>query len=140
MRAPGIHGARCIEVAIWFLRPGNNVEHAVDILYKTLVAEGLQRIARALYCLIHIGIIERIAADHIILAWPGCLLKVGVSARFLTLAEGERNGYLPTCLQTLPPKRVGHFHFGKLHRGDGIIVSVPFLCAGAGHHSGGHDK
>ncbi len=90
----GIHGATCVEVAVWFLGCRYDHEHAVDILLKFFVGECLECVACSLYGLVDVGVVKRQSADLDGVGGIGGLDEIGVAACLLTFAECERDGHV----------------------------------------------
>ena len=93
----GIHCPCGIEVSVTFLCGGDDRENAVDVGLQFGVGVGLENVARALYRLVDVGVVEGEPSDFVSEIDGGMHLlgrfdEVFVASGFLAFGEGQGNG------------------------------------------------
>ena len=134
VRMLGVHGACRVEVAVRFLRPLHQQQHAVNVGFQLLVRIGLQDVAGTLYGLVNVGVVEGKATHPDGIGWMCRLDKVIIASRLLALTEGQGYGGRAAGFQPLSPKAVGYLDGSERYRADGVpVCGSLLLCLRACH-------
>ena len=128
MRFLGVYGACGVEVAVFLLGGGHDVEHAVYVLLHPLVGISLEQVTRTLDGLVYVSIVEREAHEglHVVVVARVCgLHEVGIAPLALAFAEGQRYGRFACSLDAVAPESVrGNLHRCKRYRSIRVTVAL----------------